>query len=82
MLSLRMVHQVESVVKSYGDRRIRQICIIRQHAHMTECVRNMPECVRNMHECTLAYPQVWSNVVRQELVGAPQGSVVMQTALA
>ena len=71
----------ESVVKSYSDQGIWQICIIRQHTHMTECVRNMPECVRNMHECTLAYPQVWSNVVRQELVGPRNGLllVVMQT---
>ena len=59
MLSLRMVHQGESVVKSYGDCGIRQICIIRQHAHMPECVQPYTRmCTKYTRMCTRISPSV------------------------
>ena len=82
MLSLRMVHQGESVVKSYGDRGIRQICIIRQHAHMPECAHSYARmCTKYARMCAhiLKCGRMW---LGRNWLGAPQGSVVMQTALA
>ena len=59
MLSLRMVHQGESVVKSYGDGGIRQICIIRQHAHMPECAHTHARmCTKYTRNCTRISPSV------------------------
>ena len=37
----------------------------------------MPECVQNIPECERAYPQVWSNVVRQELVGGHRKGLLL-----
>ena len=46
-----MVHQGESVVKSYGDRGIRQICIIRQRAHMPECAHAYARMCAHILKC-------------------------------
>ena len=40
-----LLHQSESVVKSYGDHGIRQICIIRQRARICPNVRTYPPSV-------------------------------------
>ena len=80
-----LVHQGMVVVKSSGDHRIRQICIIGQHARrasMCPMCFNVPQhCAPPCPNVPRAYPQVWSNVVRQELVGPRNGLllVVMQT---